>query len=91
LQPLDRKVFGVLKAYSRQIWRKRYHSNPGEKVARPLIAEGLVEAWDRITMEIVDSAWDIFDPGWEPADDEEIDLADAEYREVMSVQDWLDM
>jgi hypothetical protein len=91
LQPLDRKVFGVLKSYSRQIWRKRYHLNPGEKVTRPKIAEGLVEAWNRITPEISDSAWDIFDPIWEPADDEGIDLADGEYRELMSVEDWLDM
>jgi hypothetical protein len=43
LQPLDRRVFGVLNAYAHQIWRKRYHATGGEKVTKAMVSEPLVE------------------------------------------------
>jgi hypothetical protein len=39
LQPVDRRVFGVLKAYARQMGRTRYHDTGGEKVTRPVIIQ----------------------------------------------------
>jgi hypothetical protein len=40
LQPLDRRVFGVLKAYARQIWRTRYHGTGAQKVIKPMVTRG---------------------------------------------------
>jgi hypothetical protein len=94
LQPLDRKVFGILKAHARQIWRKHYHLTHGEKVTRAMIAERLVEAWKRIPSDITQSAWEIFDSVWaggEPADDERSDFDDGEYQQLISVHDAMDM
>jgi hypothetical protein len=34
LHPLDQRVFGVLKAYARELWRKRYHDGGGAKTPR---------------------------------------------------------
>jgi hypothetical protein len=62
LQPLDRRVFGVLKAYAREQWRIRYHATGDAKTKRKTIAENLVAAWDCITDDVIAAAWDIY--GW---------------------------
>jgi hypothetical protein len=46
LQMFDRRVFGVLKAYARRIWRQNYHKIHGEKMIQPMIIIGLVDAWE---------------------------------------------
>jgi hypothetical protein len=61
VQPLDRRVFGVLKAYARQFWRLEYHASGGGKVTRAKMAEGLVAAWARVSEEAIASGWEIFD------------------------------
>jgi hypothetical protein len=63
-------------------------------MSRVMIAQGLVDTWNRIIGDIVDSAWEIFDPFWmggEPADDDRIDLDDSEYRQIINVRDVKDM
>jgi hypothetical protein len=64
LQPLDRHVFGVLKAHARKLWRVQYHSSHGGKTTRPMMAGNLVEAWKRITPEVIESAWDCYEVNW---------------------------
>jgi hypothetical protein len=93
LQPLDRKVFGALKSFARQQWRRRYHKTFGAKVKRPEIARGLVEAWDRLTDETIEDAWDIYRSGWnlEDQDLEDSGLDDDEYQQLISICDLLDM
>jgi hypothetical protein len=61
LQPLDRRVFSVLKSYARQLWRQRYHENHGMKTTREQMAIDLCEAWRRITEGVIQEAWDIYD------------------------------
>jgi hypothetical protein len=60
LQPLDRRVFGVLKAYSREQWRVFHHETCGAKMTRAQMAANLVAAWNKIRPEVIDSAWDIY-------------------------------
>jgi hypothetical protein len=36
LQPLDRRVFGVLKSHARQLWRKQYRVSGGAKTTRSM-------------------------------------------------------
>jgi hypothetical protein len=59
-----------------------------------MIAQRSIEAWDRMTSAIIDSAWEVFDPFWgdgEPGDDERRDLDDGEYRQMISVHDLMNM
>jgi hypothetical protein len=74
LQLLDRRAFGVL--YARQIWRMRYHEMCGQKVTKPMVAERLSDARNRITTDILDSTWCIYLPEL----DEMIPNIDSLYR-----------
>jgi hypothetical protein len=67
LQPLDCRVFGVLKAYARKLWREQYHASHGGKTTRPMMAANLCVAWRRITEGLVQDAWSIYyedEPAW---------------------------
>jgi hypothetical protein len=90
LQPLDRRVFGVLKAYARQMWRTRYHDTGGEKVTRQVIIEQLLEAWRRISPMCLKSAWFIYEDESDD-DEEERELGDGEYRPFISLHDLTDL
>jgi hypothetical protein len=94
LQPLDRRVFGVLKAYARSDWRARYHGTAGAKVTRAQMAEFLVAAWDQLRTEVIEAAWSIYADvnGW--GDDEESEADDAndmDYVERLDVRDIRDL
>jgi hypothetical protein len=66
LQPLDRRVFGVLKSYARQLWRKQYKASGGAKTTRSMLAANLCEALRKITVGLIQDAWDIHDgEDWE--------------------------
>jgi hypothetical protein len=93
LQPLDRKVFGVLKSYARQQWPRHYHATFGQKIKRSEIAQNLVHAWSRISDQTIENAWDIYAAGWniEEEEVEEVGLEDGEYQQLFSIHDLLDM
>ena len=88
LQPLDRRVVGVVKSFARQLWRRRYHETEGAKTARSIIAQNLVDSWERITPEIIDSGWNSY-WAWDGGDDgpEEDDQRDETYRPVFRLDD----
>jgi hypothetical protein len=46
LQPLDRRVFGVLKAYARQQWQGHNRKQFGPEQTRAEMAADLEDAWD---------------------------------------------
>lgn len=77
-QPLDRKVFGVLKAYAKQMWRKFYHEHKAGKITKEEIGSQIVEAWDRIGESVIESAWSIY---------EVEDFADEDYEELENLDD----
>jgi hypothetical protein len=91
LQPLDRRVFGVLKAHARQLWRTHYHDTHGTKTTRAMMTQNLVISWARITPDLIDSAWDVFRGEWdEPASDESAD-DDGEFRQRMTFEELQDL
>ena len=45
MQPLDRGVFGPMKAKWYQVLRKHYRDNPGSRIGKPNFAEKLTEAY----------------------------------------------
>jgi hypothetical protein len=90
LQPLDRFVFGVLKAHARQLWRTHYHDTHGAKTTRAMMAGNLITSWERITPDLIDRAWDIFQGEWdEPASDESED--DEEFHQRMTLGELQDL
>jgi hypothetical protein len=84
LQPLDRRIFGVLKAHAREISRTHCHTTCGAKITRSTIARNLLRTWECIPPDIIESTWDIIfqgawssDDGGKPddqGDDEEFQL-----------------
>jgi hypothetical protein len=89
LQPLDRRIFGIFKAYARQLWRTHYHKTHGKKTTRSMMANNLLIAWDRITADFVNSAWDIYQIGWneDASGEEEPENGDEEFRPQMTQLD----
>jgi hypothetical protein len=60
LQPLDRRILGVLKSYARQLWRKQYRESRSVKTIRSMMAANSCKAWGRITAGLIQEAWDIY-------------------------------
>lgn len=88
-QPLDVKVFGVLKAYAKMLWRKHYHTFGEERIDRAAIAEQLLQAWEMLTPHLVASAWEQYEVVDFSLDEdvvEEIcDLDDEEFQMVFGL------
>ena len=59
-QPLDRRVFGVLKQYMRLLWRKEYMTDPLQRFSKRKAVQLLVPAWERISPQIIRSGWSVF-------------------------------
>jgi hypothetical protein len=64
-QPLDRSVFGALKAACRRRRGLHYRSNPFCLRHKKIAAAFLIRAWEGISMEVLDEAWARCDPGLE--------------------------
>jgi hypothetical protein len=88
LQPLDRRVFGVLKSSGRQQWTEHYLSTQGGKTTRAWMADSLVRAWNRISPGVIESAWSIdWQEEGEGEDEEEDDPRDGTYRPPVTPDD----
>lgn len=59
-QPLDRRVFGCLKAAGKTAFRHLYRRNPEQKFSTRCAVECLVKAWDHLSSEVIDEAWGIY-------------------------------
>ena len=85
-QPLDRKIFGCLKAYAKRLWRQHYILHKGDRITRKEIAVHITEAWSCVTPLCIESAWSIYDGEDdfvnEETDDDMEDLTDTEYVAV---------
>jgi hypothetical protein len=83
LQPLDRRVFGVLKSKARRRWRSRYHSRVGGRATHAELIDDLLSSWHELTEDAIVSAWSVYDSpnGVWSADDDELDRGDdGEFR-----------
>jgi hypothetical protein len=69
LQPLDRYVFGALKSVCRRLFDLYCADNPTIRIDKPTALQFLREAWDRITVEILQRAWGVYTDI--PEDDDE--------------------
>jgi hypothetical protein len=67
LQPLDRYIFGVLKAMCRRMFH-RFTEDVQDTVRKPDAAEFMVRAWEQVDENVMRKAWGIYE---EPYDDAE--------------------
>jgi hypothetical protein len=73
LQPLDRYIFGALKACCRRLYDRFCNENPDVRITSEQAVKFLQEAWDKISTQLIKKAWSIYEPsdeqGWADADD----------------------
>ena len=56
LQPLDRRVFGALKATARRLFRERSYETRNKREA----CQDLRKAWELLGSDTMEEAWDCF-------------------------------
>jgi hypothetical protein len=59
-QPLDRTVFGVLKAIARRLYREFFEGKAEEKVSKQLAARFLKAAWAEVKPSLLTKAWSLY-------------------------------
>jgi hypothetical protein len=61
-QPPDRAVFGTLKAAARRIFRMEATDCIRPQLTTQLAAQFLSRAWEQVSTEVFDRAWQIYEP-----------------------------
>ena len=59
-QPLDRRVFGVMKQVLRKLWREAYIYDSSLKFTKKKAMEFLIPAWERISPVVLEKSWEIY-------------------------------
>jgi hypothetical protein len=59
-QPLDRTVFGVLKAQAKRSFHTRFHANPYGRGAKQEIVAEMITAKSVLGASVIEDAWDIY-------------------------------
>ena len=59
-QPLDRRVFGALKANMKRHVYQFMSDNPGQKIVRRRAVQYLIECWKHLTQDAINSAWSVY-------------------------------
>ena len=57
LQPLDRRVFGALKAKARSLWYKEYACNPNLRHTKKAAVKTLLSCWAELSDHLITAAW----------------------------------
>ena len=58
LQPLDRKVFGVLKSKGKTKWMNHYHYSEGKSPSFADSTKFILDSWAELSEDLILSAWD---------------------------------
>jgi hypothetical protein len=62
LQSLDRAVFGTLQGIARRLFRMEATDNPCPHLTMQLATQFLVRAWEQVSSEVLEHAWNISEP-----------------------------
>jgi hypothetical protein len=69
LQPLDRRVFGVLKGQARRLFHRRVSEDYLHRCTKSEACEDLMVAWAHLSREDLLRSWDLYDEkGWDEED-----------------------
>ena len=82
-QPLDRRVFGALKAKGRAKWSREFARHPGMVCTREMAAGLLLSSWAELSADAVLAGWDL--ESSEKAGESSSDEDDEEW--ILSVDD----
>jgi hypothetical protein len=61
-QPLDRAIFGVLKAKAKKAFREQFYQKSSIKMSKRLATELFLQCWDEVSDEALQRAWCVYDP-----------------------------
>jgi hypothetical protein len=73
LQPLDRYVFGALKAIGRRLFHRHCQMHDDGRTRKPDAIKFLIEAWEGLTIQVLQKAWGIYEDILGDAQDDEDD------------------
>ena len=59
-QPLDRKIFGIVKAFAKRLYRQRIKNSNGI-IKKADACQDMISAWNQIQDCSILDAWDIYD------------------------------
>jgi hypothetical protein len=59
-QSLGRRVFGMLKAYAKRLFRRPVDMNPGMRRSKADAVQDLIAAWEGLRDRTIEEAWDIY-------------------------------
>ena len=57
-QPLDRKIFGIVKAYAKRLYRMRIKKTG--KISKKDACQDMIQAWENIDEIPIFESWDIY-------------------------------
>jgi hypothetical protein len=60
-QPLDRLVFGALKATAKHLFQQAYWQDPRHVFNRQSASQHMIQAWNRLQSHVIEEAWDIYE------------------------------
>ena len=60
LQPLDKKIFGPMKTFSRKLFRMRYNDNPTIRRSKLDACQDMVRSWEKLTPEAIEESFQHF-------------------------------
>jgi hypothetical protein len=61
-QPLDRKIFGVLKGYAKRLFLRRMTTDPGGGRTKGDAVQDLIAAWAELSPTTIEKAWEVYRP-----------------------------
>jgi len=61
LQPLDKKVFGVLKSKGKSKWINYYNSTEGKTPSYSISTKFILESWSELSEELILTSWELDD------------------------------
>jgi hypothetical protein len=75
LQPLDRAVFGAMKAMFRRLFEEVWRGTPDKRASRLAAIQLLKEIWQTLSVNSIRKGWSIYDTSFGTADDTDADPA----------------
>jgi hypothetical protein len=66
LQPLDRAVFGPMKAMFRRLFELTWRDSPGKRASRLAAIQLLKEIWQTLTVDSIRKGWSIYEEDFGP-------------------------
>ena len=85
-QPLDRRIFGVLKAKARRYFRMRYSESIDIETTKIAAAQDFVAAWEAITVENIGESWDIYQETMLDFSFKNEEMKNRHHREVVTLK-----